>query len=287
MLENLIFFFIWQEISENFKEKSENIFFEQKINPIEQKISWDYKKNFWKSWEIVDLKSWAVLWKKNSNEELPMASLTKLMSVLLILENKKNNQNYLNNWVKLDANSVFHPGSRIDIKIWEQFTVRDLLKWALIHSWNNAIVALAKYDSWTVDKFVEKMNKRAKELWLNHTHFENPTWFDDKWHFTTARDLAILAKYVYKYNFVQEVVKQKKWIIFSKSRRRVEFLTTNRLLSDEVIWMKTWTTPNAWQCLITIIKKEWKELLFVLLGSRNRFWETKSLINFVFDKIDK
>ena len=64
-----------------------------------------------------------------------------------------------------------------------------------------------------------------------------------------------------------------------------EFENTNKLLSDEVVWMKTWTTPKAGQCLISIVKKDWKELLFVVLGSNNRFWETRSLIKFIFSKI--
>lgn len=282
MLENLIFFLLSSEISKNFEKIPEPTFLEMKVSSIEKKINQDKDgfHKFWKSWVVYDLKSWAVLWEKNQNEQLPMASLTKLMSVLLILENDD-----LDDFVKIDANSALHPWSRIDIRIWEYFKVRDLLKWALIKSWNNAIVALAKYDSWTVEKFIEKMNNRARELWLKNTKFQNPTWFDDNWHYTSAKDLAVLAKYLYKYDFVKNTVKKKKWKIWSKAGRIVEFSTTNKLLSDKVVWMKTWTTPNAGQCLITVIKKDWKELLFVLLWSNNRFWETKNLIDFVFDRI--
>lgn len=283
MLENLILFFLSQKISQNFQEKPENIFFESKISSIEKKISDEKKsfRNFWKAGEVFDLKSWTVLWWKNQDLKLPMASLTKLMSILIILENHK-----LSEKVKIDANSDLWRGSHVDIRIWEVFTVWDLIKWALIKSWNNAVIALAKYNSWTVDKFVEKMNKRAFELWLKNTKFQNPIWFDDNWHYSSVWDLAVLAKYLYqKYDFVREVVKMKKWVIYSQNWRRVEFENTNKLLSDEVVWMKTWTTPKAGQCLISIVKKDWKELLFVVLGSNNRFWETRSLIKFIFSKI--
>lgn len=282
MLENLIFFFLSSEISKNFEKKSEPVFLEMKVSSIEKKINQsddDFDK-FWKSWVVYDLKSWAILWWKNQDKQLAMASLTKLMSVLIILENHD-----LDDFVKIDKEAVFYWWSSIDIRIWEYFKLKDLLKWALIKSWNNAIIAMAKYDSWTVDKFVEKMNKRARELWLKNTKFQNPTWFDDNWHFSSARDLAILSKYVYKYDFVKNTVKMKKWKIRSKAGRLVEFFTTNKLLSKEVVWLKTGTTPDAGQCLITVIKKDWKELLFVLLGSKNRFFETKNLIEFVFEKI--
>jgi len=284
MLENLIFFFLSSEIKENFQVQPENSFLELKISSIEKKISQDNKINdekiTWKSWVVMDLNSSSILWEKAWDLQLPMASLTKLMTVLLIMENHN-----LDKRVKIDMNSALHPWASIDIKAWEKFTVWDLIKWALIRSWNNAAVALAKYDSWTVEKFVVKMNKRAKELWLKNTHFENPTWFDDNWHYTSAKDLAKLARFVYKYDFVKKTVAQKKWIIYSKSWRKVEFFTTNQLLSNEIVGMKTWTTPNAWQCLITIIKKDWKELLFVLLGSKKRFPETEDLMKFVFEKI--
>jgi len=283
MLENLIFFFLSSEISKNFEKKSEPVFLEMEVSSIEDKINQDTEEDFnkfWKSWVVYDLKSWAILWWKNQDDQLAMASLTKLMSVLIILENHD-----LDEEVELDSEAVFYWWSSLDVRVWEVFTVWDLVKWALVKSWNNAIIALAKHDSWSVDKFVEKMNIRWSELWLKNTKFQNPTWFDDDWHYSSAKDLAILSKYIYQYDFVKNTVSQKKWTIYSKFWRKVDFYTTNRLLSSEVVWLKTWTTPDAGQCLITIIKKDWKELLFVLLGSEDRFFETKKLIEFVFEKI--
>ncbi|MCD5383006.1 serine hydrolase [Candidatus Gracilibacteria bacterium] len=283
MLENLILFFLSQKISQNFQEKPENIFFESKISSIEKKISDEKKsfRNFGKAGEVFDLKSGTVLWGKNQDLKLPMASLTKLMSILIILENHK-----LSEKVKIDANSDLWRGSHVDIRIGEVFTVGDLIKGALIKSGNNAVIALAKYNSGTVDKFVEKMNKRAFELGLKNTKFQNPIGFDDNGHYSSVGDLAVLAKYLYqKYDFVREVVKMKKGVIYSQNGRRVEFENTNKLLSDEVVGMKTGTTPKAGQCLISIVKKDGKELLFVVLGSNNRFGETRSLIKFIFSKI--
>lgn len=284
MLENLIFFFLSSEISKNFETKLENSFFELEISSIEKKISQEDEENdkeiSWKSWLVFDMNSSSVLWEKNQDVQLPMASLTKLMTVLLTLENHD-----LDEEVEIDSEAYNYWWAWIDIYIWEKFTVWDLVKWALIRSWNNAAIALAKHDSGTVEKFVQKMNIRAAELWLKNTNFQNPTWFDDTLHYSSAKDLAILWTYLYKNDFVKNTVSQKKWTIFSTRWRKVDFFTTNLLLSNEVVWLKTWTTPAAWQCLITIIKRDWKELLFVLLGSEKRFPETEDLIEFVFGKI--
>jgi D-alanyl-D-alanine carboxypeptidase (penicillin-binding protein 5/6) len=131
------------------------------------------------------------------------------------------------------------------------------------------------------------MNKRAKTLWLKNTFFKNPTWLDEKWQVSTAYDLAILSQFILKNKFIQKIVKTQKTNIFSKNTwRKIEIKTTNYLLSHKnIFWLKTWTTKKAGQCLITLIKKDWKNFLFILLGSENRFQETRKLIDFIFSKI--
>ncbi len=249
------------------------------ISPIEDIIS--KKRNInWKAWAVFDLKSWAILWGKNENLSLPMASLTKLMTALLIIENHK-----LDEIVTISKEAAATPWASIWIRTWEKFTIQNLLEWLLIPSWNDAAIALAQHHSWDVRSFVIEMNKFANELNLKNTKFDNPTWFDSVDHYSSVKDLSFLATRVLKNKFIKETVSKKAWAFYSKKWRPVSFQTTNHLLWWEIKWVKTWTTPAAWQCLITLIEKDQKEILFVLLWSTNRFATTKDLIDFVFSEI--
>ena len=249
------------------------------IAPIENTIEKKQEIN-WKSWIVFDLKGSKILWWKNENTKFPIASLTKLMTAFLIIENHK-----LDEIVSISRKASLTQWAVIWTYEWEQFTVKDLLKWLLIRSWNDAAVALAEFHSWDIKSFVKEMNNKAKELWLKNTNFENPSWFDSKMHYSSAKDLAFLTKFVLKNNFIKEIVSYKETIIFSKEWRQIKIKSTNHLLWWEIKWVKTWTTQAAWECLITLIEKDQKELLFVLLWSSNRFSTTKELINFVFNEI--
>lgn len=249
------------------------------ISPIENII--DKKRNIdSKAWAVFDLKSWAILWWKNEDVSLPMASLTKLMTALLIIENHKFDE--IVTISKEAANTIW---ASIWLKAWEKFTVQALLEWLLIPSWNDVAIALAQYHSWNVNNFVKEMNEFAFKLNLTKTNFENPTWFDSPNHYSSVKDLSFLASRVLKNSFIKETVSKQSSQIFSEKWRSVSFVSTNHLLWWEIKWVKTWTTPAAWQCLITLIEKDQKEFLFVLLWSTSRFATTTDLIDFVFSEI--
>lgn len=278
MYESFLLFWLDKELNNDINKKNIKQF-DSKISSIENIIK-EAKKIDWKSWLIIDTKSSTILWKKNIDEKLAMASLTKLMTALLIVENHNFDEK-----VKISKNAVYTEGSKIYMIPWEIFTVWDLLNWLLIKSWNDVAVAFAEFHSWNTKDFVKKMNIRAKQLWLKNTQFKNPTWLDDNWHFSTAKDLAHLSTFILKNEEIRKIVKKKQWKIFSTKWRKVSFKSTNKLLWNWIIWLKTWTTDNAGQCLITLIEKDWKELLFILLWSKSRFYTTEKLINFVFSKI--
>lgn len=280
MLENLFLFFLDLDFKKDLSKKNP-IIFESKISSIQKKIS-DTKEIDWKSSLVFSLENSSIVWEKNKNKKVYFASLAKLMTALLIVENHK-----LDESVKISKNAENIPGSQLHLLSGEIFSVWDLIKWLLIKSWNDSAVALAEHSSWNVKDFVKKMNQRAISLWLKDTVFKNPTWLDEDWQTSTAYDLAILAEFILKNKFIKKIANTKKTKIYSKKAlREVKINSTNYLLwHRNVFWLKTWTTKKAGQCLITLIKKDWKSYLFILLGSNNRFQETRKLMNFVFSKI--
>ena len=249
------------------------------VSPIENVIS--KEKNIdWKAWIVFDLKSSSVLWWKDEERQLPIASLTKLMTALIIAENHE-----LDELVKVSKNAAYTIWSSAWIYRGETYTVGDLLTGLLIKSWNDTAVALAEFHSWSVEKFVEEMNKKVILLWFKNTHFQNPIWFDSPENYSSTRDLAFLTEKFLRNPFFRDIVSREKWTIRSKAWRVLNFDSTNHLLWWEIKWVKTWTTRYAWECLITLIEKDWKEILFVLLWSTSRFTTTSGLIDFVFSEI--
>lgn len=273
-----ILFSIW--LSSNILNSNSNVSTVSiPVSSIEKSIS-ENKKIDWNSWLVFDINSSAVLWWVNENNKLPIASLTKLMTALIIVENHN-----LDELVKISQNAEYIDWAKVYLQTWEIFSIWDLLQALLIRSWNDAAIALAEYHSWNVWAFVNEMNNRASELWLKNTYFKNPTWLDQDWHYSSAKDLALITTILLKNSFIKEIVANKMWTIYSTEKRKISFYSTNHLLWWIVKWVKTWTTKDAWECLITLIEKDDKKLLFILLGSTNRFDTTERLINFVFSKI--
>jgi serine-type D-Ala-D-Ala carboxypeptidase (penicillin-binding protein 5/6) len=168
----------------------------------------------------------------------------------------------------------------------EKITIENLLYGMLIHSGNDAAFALAKADSGNIDDFVKKMNKKAEVLGLKNTHFTNPIGLDDKDAYSTAYDLYLLSKFAYSNNFIKNAVKQTKKEIASSNHKIVhELENTNQLLKSylDVEGLKTGTTDEAKQCLITIAKnKKGNKIITIILGSDDRFGESKILIDWTF-----
>lgn len=140
---------------------------------------------------VADLNTNSILYQNNSNKRLPIASITKLMTVLILLE-----ENQLDEIVTIPAEATQLGGTTMYLHSNEQITVLDLIKGSLIQSGNDAAYSLAIHNAGTANEFVKKMNAKSKQLSLYNTNFANPMGFDDPKNYSTAQDLLILAKAV-------------------------------------------------------------------------------------------
>ena len=245
----------------------------------------------------IDMKTGTVLYEKNSNTRMPMASITKLMTALIILEEQE-----LSEVVTVSPNANNTGGSTMNLYNNEQITVENLLRGLLINSANDGAVALAEhnvkdknkdainpsiqYAPGTTSDFVDKMNKRAIELGLVNTHFANPTGLDHPNNYSSPYDLAKLGNYLYNNKLVKEIAQIKETDVYSISGDYTHHLTsTNELLGGylHIKGLKTGSTEAAGNCLVSIAENDsGNEILTVVLSSPARFEETKILIDWVF-----
>jgi len=230
---------------------------------------------------IVDFDSGEVLWGKNENKKMQMASITKLMTVIVALEEKN-----LNEKVIVSKKAANTEGSKVWLYSGEEITLSNLLKASLIHSGNDAAVAISEHVGGTTEDFVEKMNEKAKELKLYSTHYANPIGFDDLNNYSTVRDLSFLARYAYRKPFIREAVKTQSTTISSiDGELSHELTSTNQLLSSflNVLGLKTGHTEAAGLCFVSIIENDkGNKIITVVLNSPDRFAETKMLASWAF-----
>jgi len=232
-------------------------------------------------------KSQKVLFRKEADKPLPIASLTKLMTALVVLENYK-----LSQMVEIDKQAAEEEGKTGFFRKGEVFSVRDLLYSSLIESSNDSVVALV--DLIGEEGFVDLMNSEAKRIGLKNTYFFNPTGLDpdadqEKTNLSTARDLAVLARYLFeKEPFVWETSLISQFDLYTPNGIfHHKIINTNELLKEipGVLGGKTGWTPQAKGCLLLIVKapKNNGIIINVVLGSPDRFGEMKKLIQWVKD----
>jgi D-alanyl-D-alanine carboxypeptidase (penicillin-binding protein 5/6) len=232
---------------------------------------------------ICDLNSDKVFWEKNADIPMYPASITKIMTAIITLEDVKD----LSKVVSISKNAAGRNYSSVYLKKGDKITLEDLLKLALITSNNNATIALAEYISGDVNNFVKLMNEKAKEIGVLNTNFENTNGLDDAspGHKTTARDLVKIAKYCMKNQKFRELVSTKETKIFI-NKKEIKIQNTNVLLENNFIkGIKTGYTSNAGFCLITYSIKNDLELLCVVLNSSScgRDYDSLRLINWVYE----
>lgn len=229
----------------------------------------------------TDLETGEILYEKASHTRLKMASITKLMTILIILE-----ENGMEEVVEVSNNAAQVEGSTMRLRAGEQITIENLLYGALISSANDAAVALAEYNAGTVDRFVEKMNNKGTELGLVNTHFSNPIGLDQSNNYSSAYDISRLANYLYHNKFVKKAAKIKNLEVYSTSGKYTHKLeSTNQLLDSylKINGLKTGKTDAAGLCLVAIAEnREGHEIITVVLDSPARFEESKILIDWIF-----
>jgi len=227
----------------------------------------------------IDVDSAAVLLEKNSYQKVAPASTTKLMTALVARDVFG-----LDEIISI-KNTPLNIGHSIGFQVGEEFLVEDILKALLINSGNDAAEILAQNHQQERDGFVQEMNDLAQKLHLRHTSFINPSGLDAAAHYSSAFDLSLIARELMQDEFLKSVVgTEQATITDSSSTNQYWFYNTNLLLGVEpgVVGVKTGTTDLAGEALITQVEREDREVLIVVLGSQDRYSDTKKIINWIF-----
>jgi D-alanyl-D-alanine carboxypeptidase (penicillin-binding protein 5/6) len=217
-----------------------------------------------------------VVWEKQPDKQLPQASLTKLMTGLLVLEH-----NQLQDITIIKADAARETGSRLLLKQGDQFRVHDLLEVTLIASANDACHALADHIAGNEAEFVKLMNKRAFELGLTHTRFQNACGHDAPDHYSSVSDLASLAHEILKHPEVTDITSLQYITITSLNGHSYKGKNKNALIGrySGAIGLKTGSTDNAGKCLVAYVKRDGHDVLLVMLHGQDRWWDAVDMLD--------
>lgn len=227
-----------------------------------------------------------IIYEKNAYEHLSPASVTKIMSILLVLEAIDSGKISLEDEVPAGENSVKMGGSQIWLELGEKMTVNELFKAVVVASANDACTALGEYIAGSSQAFVKLMNEKAQSLGLENTCFENCTGLDDtiKNHYSCAYDLAVIAREVQKHDLIYNY--STIWLDYLRNGK-TELNNTNKLVNkyDGITGLKTGTTSKAGFCVCATAEREDMNLIAVVLGadtSEHRFQTASNLLDFGF-----
>ena len=241
-----------------------------------------------KSAILLDFDTGKILYSKNDNEVLPPASMTKIMSMLLIMERIDNKTLSLTDEVTISENAASMGGSQVFLQAGETYKVEELLKGIAIASGNDAVVAMAEKISGSVSDFVALMNEKAKSLGLTNTKFLNPHGLDTEGHVTTARDMAIIARELIKHTSILKFTSIYEDYLKKSDGSSIWLVNTNKLVRfyDGVDGLKTGFTKNAGYCLTSTAKKNNTRFITVVMGSETsdkRSSDTVNMLNYGFN----
>lgn len=225
------------------------------------------------------------VWAHRPERRLSPASLTKIMTALLVLEREP-----LDRVVTVGSGAAGESGTRIGLRRGDRMTVGDLLAATLIFSANDACRALADHTGGDLGRFVTLMNARAEKLGLSGTRFSNPCGHDQPSHYSTAHDLAILAGTALQNRTFRELVsRQQQQIRTVDGKRRFSLRNKNHLLGryPGTKGVKTGYTPAAGECLIALAEREGTQVLLVILHARNRWRNAAAMLDRSFQRTRK
>ena len=240
-----------------------------------------------KSAILIEASTGEILFEKNADERLVPASMTKMMSMLVIIEAIENGDLKWNQEIQVSENASSMGGSQILLETGEKMSVRDLFKGVAIASGNDAVVALAEAVAGTEDAFVQKMNDKAKELGLKNTNFKNPHGLDTANHYSSARDMSLIAKELVKHEKVLEFTSVYEDYLRENTDRKIWLVNTNKLVRfyDGVDGLKTGFTEGAGYCLTATAKKDGMRVIAVVMGeadSKTRNQEVSEMLDYAF-----
>ena len=227
-----------------------------------------------------------IIYENNAYEHLSPASVTKVMSMLLILEALESGKISLSDEVVTSKNAVAMGGSQIWLEEGEKMTVDELLKAVAVASANDACTALAEYIAGSTTSFVSMMNERAKELGLENTNFENCTGLDDTAtnHYSCAYDIAVISREVMQHELIKDYTTI--WLDYLRNGE-TELNNTNKLVNtyNGITGLKTGTTSKAGFCVCATAERDGLSLISVVLGadtSEDRFTSASNMLDYGF-----
>ena len=241
-----------------------------------------------KSSILVEASTGEIIYKNNENEKRAPASMTKMMSLIIIMEEIEKGNLKWDEKIKISETAASMGGSQIYLEAGENMTVIDLVKGISMASANDAVVALAERISGSESEFVNKMNKKSKILGLTNTYFKNATGLDEEGHYSSAKDMATIAR---------ELVKHKKVLKFSSTyedylrqntNKKFWLVNTNKLIKtyEGMDGLKTGFTQNALYCLTATATKNDMRLIGVVMGekdSKTRNNEMSEMLDYGFN----
>lgn len=225
-----------------------------------------------------------ILWAHRPDRKLPMASLTKIMSALIILD-----QGRMEDVVTIGRGPSRETGTRLGLSQGEKMRADFLLTAALVGSANDACRALAEQVGGNETGFVALMNRRAEKMGLKATHFQNASGHDHPKHYSTARDLSAIAEAALRTPVIAEKVKLATASVFTMKGRSFTVTNTNELIGryPGALGVKTGFTAKAGKCLIAFAERDDSKVLLVLLNAPNRWWDAEAMLEEAFRQGEK
>lgn len=241
-----------------------------------------------KSAIMIEASTGEILFQKNKDEKLAPASMTKMMSMLLIMEEIENGNLKWNEMITTSEKASSMRGSQIFLKAGEKMTVEDLLKGVAIASGNDAVVALAERVSGSEEQFVKRMNTRAQDLGLKNTNFINATGLTADNHYSSAYDMSLIAKELVKHEKILEFTSTYEDYLRKDTKSPFWLVNTNRLVrfKEGVDGLKTGFTDEAGYCLTATMKKDNMRLITVVMKEENtskRSADTTKMLDYGFN----
>lgn len=239
-----------------------------------------------KSLILMEASSGKILYENNSHESLPPASVTKIMTMLLICEAIQNKEVTLDTVMTASERAKSMGGSTIFIDTNEKMTLNDLLKGIAVASANDACVVVAEHLCGSMESFADKMNKRAQELGMKDTHFVNCNGLDVEGHYTSAYDIALMSRELLKHKMIEKYT-----TIWMDTLRdgKFQLANTNKLIRfyKGANGLKTGSTSNAGCCISAAAKRDGMQLIAVVMGAQNskdRFNAAREMLDYGFSQ---
>ena len=230
---------------------------------------------------LMDANTGNILFEKNSHDPLPCASITKVMTLLLVFEALEDGKIHMDDAVTTSAHAASMGGSDIWLEEGEQMTVDEMIKATAVASANDAAVALAEHLCGTEDDFVRMMNERAKELGMNETTFLNCNGLDEEGHITSAYDVALMSRALIQHRDIFNYTGI--WLDYLRDGE-TQIVNTNKLLRsyNGITGLKTGTTGDAGSCITATAERDGLSLIAVVLGAESgtaRFRDAATLLD--------